>query len=89
MTLYDCPICRTINGANRLHCVVCGTIPPHYAHVDTMRNKCSRFDDLSADYIEVVAAYGCERQTDRRASKTYMRTVPLDYYADAIASKGE
>lgn len=76
MNIYTCSICYAVNAAVRLHCASCGTIPAAY----NVTNKPARLND-DFDYTEVVSAYGCERQTDRRAHKTYMRTVPADYYA--------
>ena len=78
MNLYTCEICHAPNLAFRITCRGCGTIKSDYSIIGkpAIMNSQDQF-------IEVVPAFGCERLESRRASKTYFRTVPLDYYADA------
>lgn len=81
MTTYDCEICGAVNSAKHLHCGSCGTIPAQYS-VSRKPVRALQTDYMTR-YIEVVRAYGSERQNQRRACRAYLRTVPLDYYATA------
>lgn len=76
---YACEICHTVNHAVRLQCKTCGTIPARYS----LLNRPSILsDDLLPHFIEVVVAFGCDRVEHHHTSRSYMRTVPMDYYAD-------
>ena len=77
---YDCKICHGVNHVKRLQCSLCGTIRPEYS----LTGKPARIvlRELESVYIDVVVAYGCVRQDEIRTTKHYMRTVPLDYYAE-------
>ena len=77
---YDCKVCHSVNHARRLSCQACGTIPAVYS----ILRKESVIKE-TADYtsfIEVTVAFGAERSDRFRTTKSYLRTVPLDYYAE-------
>ena len=76
---YDCSICLNINHASRLHCRTCGTIPAMYSPITIP----ARFVVDAEDYhfISSVVAHGADRAEHHKTSRSYLRTVPLDYYA--------
>lgn len=86
-TFYVCEICHAHNHAVKLTCGLCGAIPPQYALSEDMHGKYSRWDDQLEQFIEVIPAHGCERQTRYKASRAYFRTVPMDYYAEPSNEK--
>lgn len=77
---YECNICLNVNHASRLHCSTCGTIPAQYS---ILKVPARLSGDYFGQYISVVVAFGADRAEHHRNSKSYMRTVPLDYYASA------
>jgi len=80
MNTYECSICWAVNHASKLHCSCCGTIPAQYSV--TAKPAVFRLDDYLGGYINVLVAFGAERQVSRRTIKRTARTVPLDYYAE-------
>lgn len=79
---YECRICWTVNHSSRLHCQCCGTIPAQYSPIAGV--LLNEHKDLETDYyVQILVAFGCERQTSRRTIKRTLRTVPLDYYASS------
>jgi len=80
---YECVVCHGINSVKKLHCSTCGTIPAMYSIVQGV----TTIEKQDSYYIEILSAFGVERQRSRRTIKRVMRTVPLDYYADATASQ--
>jgi hypothetical protein len=78
---YECVICHGINSAARLHCQFCDTIPAEYSIIrKPAHERLSEYTETS--YINVLVAWGAERQVSRRSIKRTARTVPLDYYAE-------
>jgi hypothetical protein len=86
MKTYECKVCWNVNHVSRLHCATCGTIPAQYSWkgqpIRERENTITSFnpETLSAT-IDVLVAFGCERQTRLRTVKHMLRTVPMDYYA--------
>src|SRR5882672_127736 len=76
MKTYECVICLSVNHASRLHCQHCGTIPAMYSLIGSAAKPASH-----CWYIPVVAAFGCSRASQRRASRIHFRTVSATYYA--------
>ena len=74
---YECSICFGTCHASHLQCQYCGAVPANYSIIG--RPAINRDDQ----WIEVVIAYGVERQMSHHASKAPMRTVSALYYADA------
>jgi len=72
---YECRICWNVNHVSKLHCSTCGTIPAQYSFAGV------QVTDHGEYYVEILNAFGCERQVTRRTIKRTARTVPLDYYA--------
>lgn len=83
MNTYECAICLNINHNSHFHCSTCGTIPAKYS----VLNVPARFVPIVADepirMIGVVVARGADRAEHHHTTRTYMRTVPADYYAEA------
>ena len=80
MTYYECAICLSLNHASRLHCQHCGTIPAHYS---ILRIPATLIEhDTWYQFISVVRAHGAESASQRRAARSYLRTVPATYYAE-------
>jgi len=77
VTIYVCEVCHDVNAAHRLHCQSCGTTPRQYSILGVPSRYQDRVDSFP---VQVIAAIGCERQTDRRGRKLYFRTVPVDYF---------
>lgn len=81
MQTYECNICRNVNHAKHLHCSVCGTIPGRYSI--TRKEVTVKVSASISAFISTVVAHGAERQERNRTIKRSLRTVPLDYYAEA------
>lgn len=78
---YTCDICHEVNHVARIHCQTCGTIPKRYSPIGVpARQWLGRDDDA---YVQVVVAFGVSRLDSIRQTKASMRTVPMDYYAEA------
>ena len=77
---YECVICLNINSAVRLQCCTCGTIPVQYSPI---RVPSAYRPDAMRAFIPVVIARGADRTEHHHNTKTYLRTVKLDYYATA------
>ena len=70
MNFYTCVTCHNLNGAWRLHCQTCGTIPAQYSITGKAESV-------------IVAAIGCDRQENHYSQRVNLKTVELDYYAGA------
>jgi hypothetical protein len=85
---YECVICHGINSAARIHCQFCDTIPAEYSWrkkpIRERLNTITSFQPVEtfSSYIDVLVAWGCERQASNRVIKRAARTVPLGYYAE-------
>jgi hypothetical protein len=80
--MYECAICHGVNVAERIHCQYCGTIPAQYSVL--RKPSVIRVEESdTAFYVEVLVAFGAERQEHYRGVKHQFRTVPGDYYAEA------
>lgn len=78
--MYECPICYSLNHSSRLHCSHCGAVPAMYS---LSGKAVTTRVTLSGNYQhEIVAAKGCERAIQHHAQRVYLRTMPLDYYAN-------
>lgn len=83
LNCYECEICLNINHASKLHCSTCGTIPKQYsmlhapARMVTYETWCMNAQPM----ISVVIARGADRVEWHHTSRSYLRTVPMDYYA--------
>lgn len=77
---YECPICHAVNHVKKLHCSICGTIRAEYSIL--RKPSVIQARDYLSVYLEVANAIGCERLDRMRSIKHYLRTVPLDYYAE-------
>jgi hypothetical protein len=77
-TTYECVICRGINSLARLHCKHCGTIPRDYSPI----GKTSIQKDESL-FIEILSAFGCERQEIYKIGRLGFQRVADDYYAES------
>jgi len=81
--MYECSICLSLNHSSRLHCALCGAVPAKYSITGKpfVESDCNPF---SPEWRckEIVAAYGCSRASQHHASRVYLRTVTLDYYAE-------
>ncbi len=86
MKIYLCAICHEMNSAKRLQCQSCGTTPAEYSLIGKPSVMAVNADLYTAwrdiNQIETVAAHGCLRLENTRTARVYMRTVPLDYYAN-------
>jgi len=84
MNFYTCVTCHNLNGAFRLHCQICGTIPDQYS-ITGKAEMIERNADasLAHEFISIVPAIGCDRQENHYSQRAYLRTVELDYYAGA------
>jgi len=80
MNTYECSICWAVNHVSKLHCSYCGTIPAQYSILALPARYAE--DEYYAGYINVLVAFGAERQVSRRTIKRTARTVPFDYYAE-------
>jgi len=78
--MYECPICLSLNHNERHHCQNCGTIPAMYS----ILNAPARLIEHESRYqfIPVVVANGAVQSCKHHAAKLYLRTQPLDYYAE-------
>lgn len=78
---YKCDICLSVNHVSRFHCQHCGTIPERYSVLKTPARFMS--DDLGIPkLIPVCVARGADRVENHHTSRSYLRTVPMDYYAE-------
>lgn len=82
--MYECSICQSLNHASRLHCQNCGTIPRMYSMLGVPMVVKDYVDWLGPNYVAVpvVVAQGAQRASQHHASRVYLRTVALDYYAE-------
>ena len=80
MNTYECVICLSINHSSKLTCSTCGTIPAQYSILGV---PAVQVNHISPAYIPTVVAIGVGRANYSHASKTPMRTVRVDYYADS------
>jgi hypothetical protein len=83
MTTYECEICHGVNSVVRLHCKHCGTTPRQYSLLARPVVLKTEPEYGVCYFDEVKVAAGCERQMSRRTIKRLIRTVPMDYYAEA------
>lgn len=72
--VYTCEICHATNHVAKFACSNCGTVPAMYSGL----HKPMRRDAA----ITVCVAFGAERVDTFRHSRAYLRTVPMDYYAE-------
>jgi hypothetical protein len=79
--MYECTICLTLNSASRQHCQYCGTIPAQYSVTGATSKLVNH--DVPAHFISVVAAHGVERVGQWRQTRSNMKTVSADYYAES------
>lgn len=78
---YDCTICLSVNHVSRLHCWYCGTTPAMYSMLKTPTRLIEH--KLYTQFIPVVAANGVYRAVKHSTTRCNLRTMPLDYYAEA------
>ena len=84
---YECAICLNVNHASKLACSTCGTIPARYSVSGRPESAVCNFNwqyggwGIGSRRIEVVVAHGADRAEHHHTTRSYMRTVPLDYYA--------
>jgi hypothetical protein len=83
MNFYECSICLSLNHASRLHCQNCGTIPAMYSLLRAPAHLVESDDYWH--FVLVVRAFGAESASQRQACRSYLRTVPLTYYAQPSA----
>lgn len=77
---YECAICFNINHISKFHCSTCNTIPSCYSVINSP--AIFHYDELGLPHlIPVVIAHGADRAEWHRASRAYLRTVKVDYYA--------
>ena len=76
---YECVICLNTNHASKLHCSTCGAVPAHYSMLGATTRIIE--DDLFTRFIPFVVAFGADRAEHHHTTKSYLRTVKLDYYA--------
>ena len=81
MTTYECRICLNINHVSRFQCQTCGTIPECYSVLKTPLKYSAFTSTESFALVTVVVAYGADRAEHHKTSRSYLRTVPVDYYA--------
>lgn len=77
--MYECVICLSLNHASRLHCQNCGTIPAQYSILGAPAKSIEH--ETFSQYIPVIAAFGCQRASQHKGQKVYLRTVSVNYYA--------
>lgn len=87
MNTYECVICLNTNHNSKLHCSCCGAVPAKYSPIGvTARNYYGEFADVLSErinpWITVVVAHGADRAEHHKTSRSTMRTVKADYYAD-------
>jgi hypothetical protein len=78
---YECVVCLELNHASRPHCQYCGAIPAQYSILGCASRIVEH--EHFTQFISVIAAFGCARSSQRRAARTYLRTVPATYYAES------
>ena len=77
--VYECAICQHINHSSRLHCSVCNTVPKEYSPVKQAVSI--KWDGWQM--TPIVAAHGCERANKQMNVHVKLRTMAIDYYAEA------
>lgn len=80
MNTYECKICLNINHVSRFQCQTCATIPALYS-VNGKPLKYSAFISAAFTIVPVIVARGADRAEHHKTSRSYLRTVPADYYA--------
>lgn len=78
MNTYECAICLNVNHNVKLHCSTCGAVPAKYSPIKT--TAIERSGSINY-FVPFVIARGADRAEWHRTSRSYLRTVPLDYYA--------
>lgn len=83
MNTYECSICLHINHVAHLHCSTCGTIPARYSVLGIASRQLEHNSHgyVGSWMIESVRAHGAQSIEQRHSSRSNLRTVPLDYYA--------
>ena len=71
--MYECSICLSLNHERRLHCQNCGSVPLRYSFNGTVHNEAG---------LPVAVAAGAERSGSQKTSRSSLKTVAFDYYAD-------
>lgn len=79
--MYECTICLTLNSDRREHCQVCGATPAKYSCLGITSKLVNH--EVPAHFISVVAAHGVERVGSYHHTRSNMKTVEADYYADS------
>ena len=80
---YTCEICLAVNANMRFHCRCCGTIPAKYSILHKPTKEWSGQCNMFA-LVPVVIARGADRVERHHTSRSYLRTVPMDYYATEV-----
>ncbi len=78
MTTYECVICHGVNSNARLHCQNCGTVPVKYSPIH--KPAIEKDENL---FIEILSAFGCERQEIYKIGRIGFQRVADDYYAES------
>lgn len=78
--MYECSICLSLNHNKRYYCQNCGTIPACYSPIRCAARQIEHGGFWQ--FIPVVTAAGAVHASRSYSQRVYLKTMPLDYYAE-------